>query len=125
MTWAGVKRVGEALQPWGSMIGVLAVPVVLAVWGALIQQSISDQGVRKDYVALAVQVLSMRPVAKQDPLRKWAVDVINKNSNVPLTPEVQKGLLVGEYAMRPTSPLVEPGHVATFELEQPEKQKDE
>jgi hypothetical protein len=96
-SWAGVKRVGQALLPWFNIGALVVVPILVAWFGSRIQQSVADQGVRKDYVQMAIGILSSRPISKDDPLRGWAIEILAKNSPVPLTLSAKKGLELALY----------------------------
>lgn len=97
-----------------------AVPIVVAVVGSWIQLTISDDSNRKDYVAIAVGVLSQPPAergsdGKRDPAREWAVKILGEYSPVAFTEAVGESLYDG-IEMRPfvtrdgASYFVTPGH---------------
>lgn len=94
--WAGLERISHVLS-------LAAIPLVLAVFGWVIQGRLQDQAVRRDFVKLAVDILR-EPDKKSTPteLRGWAVDLLNDNSRTKLNPEAAKKLRSGE-AVLPTS----------------------
>lgn len=88
-------RVQPALAKWqavASIVGSLAVPVVLAVFGYLIQRQLASEGLRKDYVQIAVSVLNQEPAKQEAELRLWAIATLESNSPIPFTTAVKDGL---------------------------------
>lgn len=70
------------LQLIASIASSIAIPIVITIAGWLVQTSISTEGIRKDYVQIAITVLSA-PEKQVDPeLRVWATKVLQKNSPV-------------------------------------------
>ena len=59
---------------------------ILVAWGRqVIQNRIAAEGMRKDYVTLAVGILTKKKDEQPDiELRQWAVDIVDKNSPAPL-----------------------------------------
>lgn len=83
----------EAIAKIGSLV---AIPVVLAVVGWLVQDKLATRTVSKDYVQLAVSILSQPRQAGIDPaLRSWAVELLNDNSPVKFSAEVAGQLRSG------------------------------
>ncbi|MFG5864181.1 DUF2514 family protein [Metapseudomonas sp. CR1201] len=86
------------LQSIASITSAIAIPVVIAVVGYFVQRQIADDGIQKDYVSIAAEVLRANP-SKQDPaLREWAATVLTKYSPVSFSPEAKDGLARGLYA---------------------------
>lgn len=74
-------------------LSIIAIPIVLAVGGWVIQHAVSEQSVNKDYVQLAVSILK----ESDDPkLREWAVQLLNDKSSVKFDGAVAQQLLAGE-----------------------------
>lgn len=72
-----LKSVWDKLESISKITSAIAVPVVIALGGWWIQDSIMQQSIGKDYVALAVSVLE-KPKAEVDQgLRDWAVDILD------------------------------------------------
>jgi hypothetical protein len=83
------------LQRWqavASIVGSLAVPVVIAIAGYFIQKQLANEGLRKDYVQIAVTVLNQEPAKQESELRLWAIAVLEANSPIPFTSAVRDGL---------------------------------
>lgn len=98
-SWARAETAAKI----GSLV---AIPVVLAIVGWLVQDKLAARTVNKDYVQLAVSILSQPKQAAIDPaLRSWAVELLNENSPVKFSAEVSGQLRTG---------------VATLPLEQSE-----
>lgn len=75
---------------------LVAIPVVLAIVGWLIQSSLSERNVSQEYVKLAVSILK-EPKDKTDPaLRGWAADLLNQNSPTKFSAQVLQALKEGE-----------------------------
>jgi WD40 repeat protein len=77
------------------ILSLVAIPVVIAIIGALIQATISRSAVSRDYVQLAVTILTS---GKDTPpeLRAWAVDLLDENSPTKFSPEVAARLKSGD-----------------------------
>jgi hypothetical protein len=72
--WELVERISKTLS-------MVAIPVVLAFGGWIIQQRLQDQTLNRDYVQLAVSILKEPKDSKIDPeMRTWAVQLLNDNS---------------------------------------------
>jgi hypothetical protein len=86
------------LQQWkdlATIFSLVAVPLAIAGGGWIIQASIASEGVRKDYVALAIGVLREAPEpasADRDALRTWAIEIIDRHSPVQLTAAAKEEL---------------------------------
>jgi hypothetical protein len=77
-------------------LSAILVPIVVAVAGFIIQQSIAKQTTAKDYVSLAIDILKVDPKIQDlyvgNPLREWAVDVLTLDSPVPISKAAQNQL---------------------------------
>ena len=71
-----------------SILATLAVPIIIAVAGWQIQTTISKESVRKDYVQMAIGILSSKDAKSDLPLRKWSVALLKQSSPVPFNDEV-------------------------------------
>lgn len=80
------------------IFSLVAIPIVLAAVGYLVQRTLQNQQIERDYVNLAVSMLKSNVKDDTPPeLKAWAVRLLNKNSPVPLDQEevavlVQRGL---------------------------------
>ena len=93
----------ETLHKWESgakIFALIAVPIIAGITPAIIQSRSSTQSLQKDYVTLAIGILARKKGEQADNnLRKWAVDIIDKNSPVPLTPQLKEQLGVGDFSL--------------------------
>jgi hypothetical protein len=87
--------VGEAVERWARVLSLALIPVVLGVAGHFVSQRVARQQVDLEYVKTALTVL--RSEDSDERLRRWAVEVINKFSEVSLAtdPELQSALESG------------------------------
>ena len=90
----------EQLSRWqaiASIVSSIAIPVVLAVIGYIVQDNLSTAGIKKDYVQIAAGILKESGVPADSELRKWAVTVLDENSPIPFSKEaklrLEKGLV--------------------------------
>jgi WD40 repeat protein len=87
--WDQVEKVARVLS-------LIAIPVVLAIVGWIVQNSLSDRSVGQEYVKLSLDILK-EPKDKIDPsLRDWAVDLLNENSPTKFSTEVVQALKKGQ-----------------------------
>ena len=71
----------EIIESIARIASFVAVPLVLAIVGWVIQGSLSRQAVGKDYVNMALSLLQKKPETDQErELRDWAVDLLNDNA---------------------------------------------
>lgn len=95
----------DNLERWKSIASIasaIAIPFVLAIVGYFIQKQLADEGLKKDYVSIAAGILKENSAGQEPDLRKWAVEVLEKNSPIPFTPNAKRSLEQG-------IPLVVPG----------------
>lgn len=94
--WISVVTSQETLNKLisgATIISLLLVPIVVACIGYKIQSSISNESIKKDYVQMAIQILAEEPQnGDHQDLRKWAIDILAKNSPVPFTAALKKQL---------------------------------
>lgn len=76
----------DKLQVVSTLLGAVAVPVVLLLLGHWLTQSLLERETKARFVELAVEILRTDPeVTSNIPgLRDWAVDIINDYSRKPL-----------------------------------------
>src|SRR5437870_3526744 len=84
---------------------LLAIPVVIAIVGGLIQSSLARRTVSQQYVQIAVSILTSKEKL-DDNLRGWAVDLLSENSPTRLSKDVKDKLKKGIVTLPSTpSPL--------------------
>ncbi len=78
----------------------IAIPVVIAVFGWMVQSRLAEMNVRRDYVKLAVSILTEKDPSQVHPgIRSWSVDLLNENSPVKFSPEILRELKAGEITL--------------------------
>jgi WD domain, G-beta repeat len=90
------ESTGTDWERTARIASLVAIPVVLAIIGAFIQAALSRSTVSRDYVQLAVSVLTADKTKTPPELRSWAVDLLNENSPVRFSKEVADRLKGGE-----------------------------
>lgn len=88
----------EKLSRWQSIASItasIAIPLILAIFGFLVQNQIASEGLRKDYVQIAISILKENPSAQEKDLRKWAVSVLDENSPIPFSATAKTSLEKG------------------------------
>ena len=89
---AGLSSNWERTKILASVASTIVIPVLIAFvtnpYTSVLKQN--ELGVR--YVEMALSILRAPPAEETEGLRKWAVEVVNKNSLVPLPPEALKEL---------------------------------
>lgn len=90
------REARASLKDWATIFSLIALPIILAAGSWVIQDRIATQGVQKDYVQLAIEILRQREL-KDDgdsaQLRTWAVKVVDAYAPVALTPEARTELI--------------------------------
>ena len=85
------------------ILSLLAIPVVIAVVGGLIQSSLGRKTVSQQYVQVAVSILTSKEKLDDKSLRSWAVDLLNDNSPTHLSEAVKDKLRNGTVTL-PSAP---------------------
>ena len=83
----------EKFKICSNAFAAIFIPIAVAAIGWFYTQSISEREIQGKFVELAVEILETEPTPKNMELRKWGTQIINKYSGVPLTQELQKGLI--------------------------------
>ena len=78
------------------ILSLIAIPVVIAIIGAVIQATLSRSTVSRDYVQLAVSILTTDKTKTPQELREWAVDLLDANSPTKFSKDVADRLKGGE-----------------------------
>jgi WD domain, G-beta repeat len=82
----------DQLEKTAKVLSVIAIAVVLAIVGWLIQSSLSERNVSQEYVKLAVSILK-EPKDKTEPaLRGWGADLLNQKAPTKFSPQVLQAL---------------------------------
>jgi hypothetical protein len=92
---SGIDIVLSRFLVFSQILSILAVPIVLAYVGFLVQGSLQEQQVKRDYVNLAVSLLTPKKDGEKETskeLRDWAISLLNESSPIKLSPEQVKSL---------------------------------
>ena len=89
----------EKIQSIASIASSIAIPIVLAIAGYVVQRQIADDGLKKDYVVMAMDILREKEGSQDKALRAWAVDVVTAYSPIKLSAEAKTGF--GNWAIPP------------------------
>lgn len=88
----------QKIQSMASIASSIAIPVVLAFAGYAVQERLAEDGLRKDYVSVAVGILKDNPKGQDPSLRGWATTVLTLYSPVKFSDEAKKGLETALFA---------------------------
>lgn len=91
----------QRVQAYASIGAYIVVPLLIAIFGWLIQSRMSSDAVRKDYVQMAIGILSNKDTKSDKELREWASKIIRHSSPVPFGKEVQASLASGSITITP------------------------
>ena len=102
-----MKDSWDKLKAGATVFSLIAVPVVLAVGGWVIQQRIAEQSTRREYVQLALGILRDIPDEKNkdaQSLRDWAISIVDGYAPIKLTQESKDALRTESLALAPAPP---------------------
>lgn len=88
------------LERWkaiSSIASAIAIPFILAIVGYFVQRQLAEEGLKKDYVAIATAILKENASTQEPELRKWAVSILDSNSPIPFSGKVKESLEKGAY----------------------------
>jgi len=94
----------QTLEQIAKILSLIAVPIILAVFGWIIQSRLTGRSVAQEYVKLAAEILKDEKADRT--LRKWAVELLNKYSLVKFTLDVEKKLISGEVNLTAILPSI-------------------
>ncbi|GGJ40811.1 hypothetical protein [Pseudomonas avellanae] len=82
----------EKIQSIASIAASIAIPVILAIAGYSVQKQIAEDGIKKDYVGMATQILREKAEGQDPDLRGWAVEVIESYAPIKFSAAASAGL---------------------------------
>ena len=91
-----------ALPSWLQTIQVLAassIPLVIALTGFFVQKSIANSSTDTQYVSLAISILKEPAQFKDEPLRVWAVGLLQETSPVKIDQGTIAKIRAGELTL--------------------------
>lgn len=72
------KDAFDKVKDIAHILSLILIPITIASGGWLIQKSITEQEIRRDYLRIAVDILSSESNNKE--LKQWAVNIFNKEA---------------------------------------------
>ncbi len=91
----------EKVQAYSTIFASIAVPILIAFFGWVIQVRQSETGARTEYVQMAIGILMDPKRNSEDDLRQWAVALLDETSPVPFTKELRQDLSTGKVRLSP------------------------
>jgi hypothetical protein len=89
------KDIWDKMSAASALVASLLVPVVLAIVGNWYTSAIKQSEVRLKYTELAMTILKDKPSPDTEAVRRWAIEVIDQYSGVPMSAQAQKELVAG------------------------------
>jgi len=89
------QEVLTKVQSAATIFSLTAAPLVLAFFGYIVQDRLSSEGLKKDYVQIAIGILKERGTERDEELRKWAVAVLDRNAPIRFSKDVRTQLEKG------------------------------
>lgn|GEM_PF-5234392 len=97
----------EKAQSISTILSAIAIPIVLALTGYAVQRSIAEDGIKKDYLAMAVAMLRDSDKNLDPELRSWATAVVSRFSPVPFSSSAEEKLSRTFYIAPKIPPLID------------------
>jgi hypothetical protein len=69
------------------ILSVCLIPLVLGIYGYIIDETLKEREIKAKYIEIATGILRDKPSEDTLALRTWAIDLVQKYSQVPLTKE--------------------------------------
>jgi hypothetical protein len=88
----------SSLSKWQAIASIaasIAIPLVLAIFGFMVQRQLATEGLKKDYVQIAISILKENPSGQDKELRSWAVEVLDRNAEIPFSKGAKESLEKG------------------------------
>jgi hypothetical protein len=80
------------IEVLAKILASIAIPIVLAISGYIIDSTIKEKELGLKYVEVAVGILKSKPNSETNALREWAISIIQRHSSIPLSTEAIKEL---------------------------------
>jgi len=96
------NRALDRLEQISKIIAGIGIPLVVALFGWLIQRQLNAQSIGRDYVQLAVSILKEPKKDGDQELREWAVALMNANSPIKFGEATSTKLSSGELSLPST-----------------------
>ena len=92
---SGPPSFTDKLERWTKILSIAAIPVILGIGGWLVQNFQTARTLNKDYVYIAISILSDEEKFERENLREWAVALLEKTSPSPLPKKLAADLRSG------------------------------
>jgi hypothetical protein len=86
----------DQLEKIAKILSSIAIPLVLVIFGWLVQNSLSERNVSQEYVKLSISILRESKDMIEPSLRNWAVDLLNQNSPTKFSAAAIQALKTGQ-----------------------------
>jgi len=83
----------ETFKAISIILASVLIPAVLALIGHYVTKAIKEREIQGRFVELALDILRQHPDTERQNIRKWAVDIVNKYSGVPMDDLTRKDLI--------------------------------
>jgi len=83
----------EKLKIVSASFAAVVIPIVIAFLGNQYSQAIKDKEARLKLVELSIEILNEKSGHENKGLKNWAIDVLNKYSDVPLNENIKTDLV--------------------------------
>ncbi|MBA6383649.1 RHS repeat protein [Colwellia sp. BRX10-6] len=93
----------EKAEKLCTIFSLLAIPVLIATGGWLVQKSLNSKSIQSDYVKLAVDILKERTDKDNPQLRRWAAETLALYSEIPFSDTEMSALKDGSITLPATT----------------------
>ena len=87
------QKFWEIWKAVSTTVGIILIPILVAVIANIYAKASKESELKNKYVEMALEILKNPDSANDENLKEWAVDLINANSQLPLSPEAKKELI--------------------------------
>lgn len=82
----------EKIKIISTIISLLAIPIIIAVIGNEYTRAQKEKEINIRFIELAVDILKSESKYESENLKKWAIQIINKYSKLPISIEIENDL---------------------------------
>lgn len=83
----------DQLQALATVVAAVLIPLVVGIMGHLFTRAVKEREVQGKFVELAVEILREPPAEGTESIRRWATQVVDRYSGVPLPKEAREDLV--------------------------------
>ena len=83
----------EKSNTFFDIVKSILVPITIAISTYLYTTSVNQNNVNQKYIEIAINILKDPPSQKNEDLRKWAIKIINKYSEIKLDKKLKQSLI--------------------------------